>query len=315
MTTFEHLMRVRSRALTSLRQVRLANPSRAPASVTELATSAGSGTTLSEWSASVGPDGVSLRIRQASFPSMEDMPSSESSAAYTRSGMLCGGKLFRLAPLVRHIGGTASGSSVWPTPVANDDNKSPAAHMAMKARMKGGPRYKPTSLQVMAKGIGQGLWSTPTTTPTNSPTGPEATSSNPGPSLWRTPTSAMAQSGTTNAEMARELGQTVKLSDQAKTPSLWPTPTANDRIGAGYQKSGGKTYPTLPGAAGATAHYNPETNQAGKDSNSPNGRLSCALVTYLMGFPMNWFDPSPATVPKSSKPWATPSSPKSPPSS
>ena len=42
----------------------------------------------------------------------------------------------------------------WPTPVANDDNKSPEAHMAMKQRMKGGPRQTITSLQVMAKTTG-----------------------------------------------------------------------------------------------------------------------------------------------------------------
>ena len=32
---------------------------------------------------------------------------------------------------------SGSGSSGWPTPVANDDNKSPEAHLAMKARMGG----------------------------------------------------------------------------------------------------------------------------------------------------------------------------------
>jgi hypothetical protein len=40
----------------------------------------------------------------------------------------------------------------WPTPVANDDNKTPEAHMAMKHRMKGGPRNTITSLNVMVKG-------------------------------------------------------------------------------------------------------------------------------------------------------------------
>jgi len=40
---------------------------------------------------------------------------------------------------------------LWPTPVANDDNKSVEAHLAMKARMKGGPRHTITSLQVAAK--------------------------------------------------------------------------------------------------------------------------------------------------------------------
>lgn len=56
----------------------------------------------------------------------------------------------------------ASGFLLWPTPVANDDNKSPEAHMAMKARMPGGPRKKPTSLNVMVKGIEAGMWPTPT---------------------------------------------------------------------------------------------------------------------------------------------------------
>jgi hypothetical protein len=46
-----------------------------------------------------------------------------------------------------------------PTPVAHDDGKSYEAHMAMKARMKGGPRHKCTSLAVMAR---SNMWPTPT---------------------------------------------------------------------------------------------------------------------------------------------------------
>lgn len=46
---------------------------------------------------------------------------------------------------------------MWPTPTANDDNKSPTAHMAMKARMKGGARHTITSLQVMVKAEAQGF--------------------------------------------------------------------------------------------------------------------------------------------------------------
>ena len=38
-----------------------------------------------------------------------------------------------------------------PTPVARDDGKTPAAHMAMKQRMKGGPRQTITSLSVLAR--------------------------------------------------------------------------------------------------------------------------------------------------------------------
>src|SRR5207244_7450148 len=38
-----------------------------------------------------------------------------------------------------------------PTPVAHDDGKTFDAHMAMKARMKGGARKTPTSLTVVVK--------------------------------------------------------------------------------------------------------------------------------------------------------------------
>lgn len=62
---------------------------------------------------------------------------------------------------VRSISGTVI--SLWPTAVANDDNKSPAAHLAMKLRMgerdgTGARRTAITSLQVMVKYVA--LWST-----------------------------------------------------------------------------------------------------------------------------------------------------------
>jgi hypothetical protein len=52
----------------------------------------------------------------------------------------------------------------WPTPVANDDNKTPEAHLAMKQRMgerdgTGANRTQITSLQVMAKTVAP--WITP----------------------------------------------------------------------------------------------------------------------------------------------------------
>lgn len=42
---------------------------------------------------------------------------------------------------------------MWPTPVAHDDGKTPEAHLAMKRRMKGGPRNTITSLTVMVKAV------------------------------------------------------------------------------------------------------------------------------------------------------------------
>lgn len=67
------------------------------------------------------------------------------------------GKSIELSMLV-HVAG-------WPTPVANPDNKTPEAHLAMKKRMgerdgTGANRTAITDIQVMAKMAG---WPTPTT--------------------------------------------------------------------------------------------------------------------------------------------------------
>lgn len=57
-----------------------------------------------------------------------------------------------------HTSGTSS-CQLWPTPTANDDNKSPEAHLAMKSRMPGGTRKAITSLNVLTK-----IWATPAAT-------------------------------------------------------------------------------------------------------------------------------------------------------
>lgn len=78
----------------------------------------------------------------------------------------------------------------WPTPVANDDNKTPEAHMAMKARMPGGPRNTITSLNVLIQ-----AWPTPTSSMT---TGAGAQGRDGGLNLqtaagtWPTPTNSIA---------------------------------------------------------------------------------------------------------------------------
>jgi site-specific DNA-cytosine methylase len=60
----------------------------------------------------------------------------------------------------------AARGALLPTPCANDDGKSPDAHMAMKSRLAGGPRKTITSLAVLArndfKQAGDGhLWPSP----------------------------------------------------------------------------------------------------------------------------------------------------------
>jgi hypothetical protein len=61
-------------------------------------------------------------------------------------------------------------SMMWGTPVARDDQKSPDAHMAMKARM-GGNRTEATSLTGQAK-----MWSTPRASMNENRTGKPAPS-------------------------------------------------------------------------------------------------------------------------------------------
>lgn len=86
-----------------------------------------------------------LRVRMAAHGSPEydltwkewDMPSGLPICALRASGRRTSG----------------NGSTGWPTPVANDDNRSVEAHLAMKARM-GGNRTAITSLQVMVQTSG-----------------------------------------------------------------------------------------------------------------------------------------------------------------
>jgi hypothetical protein len=53
---------------------------------------------------------------------------------------------------------TPTCAPLWPTPVAHDDGKTDDAHMAMKARMPGGPRKTPTSLTVVVKATETGRY-------------------------------------------------------------------------------------------------------------------------------------------------------------
>jgi hypothetical protein len=108
---------------------------------------------------------------------------------------------------------------LWPTPCAQEDGKSPEAHLAMKARMKGGPRYTVTSLNVAAK-----LWPTPTGTPAGSGGNPET---------WLRRQAEQAAKG---QDLQLPLGIAAKL---------WPTPHANCSTGAGTQgRDGGMNLQT-----------------------------------------------------------------------
>lgn len=155
----------------------------------------------------------------------------------------------KLAHLIRE-----NASSYWPTPVAQDDNKSPEAHMRMKANMKGGPRYKPTSLQVMVKGIEKGLWPTPTVQDSNKATKKMRTNH---------------QNNLTAVVFNQNL----------------PTPTARDW-------KGGYTEKSLTRKDGKSRRFDALPNAAigGVGTDIVVGHLNPTWVEWLMGVPTGWTD-------------------------
>lgn len=91
-----------------------------------------------------------------------------SSPTLPRWGSMRSGVCSPRPPLAPLTSGSGSGSwpspkaadgavRQWATPAAREDQRSPEAHLAMKARMPGGGRTEATSLTVQAK-----MWPTPT---------------------------------------------------------------------------------------------------------------------------------------------------------
>ncbi len=141
--------------MTSCAEDSHANPSPSPANDGHKTIPDGFGPSSHDAFAYYDPDSQSWRTPQGCLLPEWAMYSE----GWPRSGMTRSGTAYRLQPLAPLTG--VIGSGLWPTPVAQDDNKSPEAHMAMKARMKGGPRQTCTSLQVMVKGCARGMWPTP----------------------------------------------------------------------------------------------------------------------------------------------------------
>lgn len=159
---------------------------------------------------------------------------------------------------------------MWPTAVANDDNKSPEAHMAMKARMKGGPRKCITSLQVMAKAQA---------------------------AMWPTPTSlAPAKNG--NNEAGNSAGL-VAIRKHAMA-AMWPTIQAMDGNKGNLPPRPHDTGVSLPQRVAQT--LGPLTTGS-SDTTEKRGAsrpaLSPSFVAWLMGFPQSWLGCAPQTTKKS----------------
>lgn len=119
----------------------------------------GSGRNSAESFAAFGPNGCLSKMYRGCYLLTLEGSLLEYCETFPKAGMMRSGILFRLPVLEHHT--SEKECSLWPTPVSQDDNKSPEAHMAMKQRMKGGPRKKITSLNVMVKAVEGGTWPTP----------------------------------------------------------------------------------------------------------------------------------------------------------
>lgn len=208
-----------------------------------------------------------------------------------------------------------SGYSFWPTAVANDDNKSVAAHLAMKARMPGGPRTQITSLQVKVQ-----EWQTPA---------PDSFRSRGGDRVDEMGLDQQARFWSTpNAHDGRRPGIDDKSTQGAnlnRDASQWGTPTSRDH------KDGASTLENTPvnGLLGRQvldfSRQGPESAKPGSTSSndiqnsrqhsastknsksvdrlpSPNTRLlkrrlNPTFVEWLMGLPREWTGYGPVEMP------------------
>ena len=180
----------------------------------------------------------------------------------------------------------------WPTPVANDDNKTPEAHLAMKQRMgvrdgSNSNRVAITSLQVMAQMTG---WTTTTTRDwkdtggdivPRSDTGRERLDQLPRQANlagWRTPTCQSPNSLRGNGqdpEKRLAQGHAVNLTDEVNWLKNNPQPA---RFTATGEMLIGST--------------------AGMES---GGQLNPAHSRWLMGLPAEWDACAPTVTPSSRK--------------
>lgn len=198
-------------------------------------------------------------------------------ATWPKWGMTVNGELWPLKMSVRHISGTDGG--LWPTPVGQDDGKTPEAHMRMKARMKGGPRKKPTSLTVMIKGVEKQLWPTPRNRMTGAVTPCQSTDkfnnleSVMARRIWRTPNSHIIDHKKSVKKLSgrKPSDPQVGLADQV----IWPTPQERDYKDRGEQTNYQKVAKKL------------------KLAGIVGGQLNPDWVEWLMGWPLFWTSPKP----------------------
>jgi hypothetical protein len=204
------------------------------------------------------PDGSVLRTYQGCLLGGWE----EWSESYPRAGLLWNGIAYPLAPLAPLTGGIASG--LWPTPRANDDNRSPEAYLKM---IHGRGRSEVSSLQVAAK-------------------------------MWPTPVVGDATGGRTwkGKDRPDEGGLRV----EAMKRETFPTPRSEDSECAGGHRGTPDTltaharlWPT-PQSCDATV----------QDEEKQSGQLNPRWVEWLMGWPPEWTNPNCSLIDPTPDTWA-----------
>ena len=176
---------------------------------------------------------------------------------------------------VMHPGTTLTDAArLWPTPAAQDDNKTPEAHMAMKQRMKGGPRSTVTSLQVEVQ-------------------------------LWATPKSALSGPDFARQEARKETHGS-GADDLVTQIARWSTPTSRDfRHPQDLPNRHGS--PSLPQQIDRLSRPDPATGTDGARSSSAGPtsrpRLNARFAEWLMGLPEGFASPEPMNSAPSATAW------------
>lgn len=326
MATYENCEEMSLRRLTSYAEVFPVSRTLSPGSEEPPTTTATSGPKCSESFAQLSPDGCWLKMYQGCFHPRLDGSLELFSGTWPKAGIVSDGIAYRRQPLERRTEESESSLSqswrtldahcargsytsenmqrridrgmplklndqimhpeMWPTPVAHDDGKTPEAHLAMKARMKGGPRQTITSLNVMVKAQ----------------------------ELWPTPRAGKVTDETPESWQARQGQGQVSTPPLTLAVQMWPAPTQSDGAGgpgcAG--RSGGENLRTAVGWRTPTAAM---VNQArGRDPQmmqralakgqgitlgtqchaveasgvKQGGQLNPDWVECLMGFPQGW---------------------------
>ncbi len=204
-------------------------------------------------------DGLSTAVKQWPTPQSFDATDLQRSPeALERAKQKGGCANLRERVLISGLPPTAPNSTtgslpgLWMTPVANDDNKSVEAHLAMKQRMKGGPRKKITSLQVQIKEVSA--------------------------RQWRTPSDPTRRGGSQPEAKRRKGGHTVNLEDQIEHEgSNWPAPRVVMPTTMHQSANGGPPQNLRIEICGE------------KDA---RGKLSPRWVETLQGVPVGWAMPS-----------------------